>query len=125
MCNLAKIKKEIKHQLINIKYKLSNKLHLRNLKQFAKIIEVTLPPPIKKSIPFKRLSIQSDYVKSGDFVIAPYFNDSNDFISECIKKGASVIFCSAETKKQFPQNFVIAINNTQDAIYKFEKYIKS
>lgn len=107
------------YNILGIKFKVRAKYIVKDLKEFAKIINVKLPVTIDSSTSYQRLLLQSFNVRTGDFVIDSGLENSENLISESLEKGATAIFCNAELKEKFPQKEVIFI---KDPIKAVEKY---
>lgn len=89
----------------------------------AKAIGVVLPDSIDNNIECNRVLTQSIYVKQNDVIISAGWYPHTKTINEALEKGASLVFCDYDTKKKFPQDIVIAIDNPMDAVTRFEKWV--
>ncbi len=92
------------------------------LKQFAEILGAELPESIDHNAAVKRVLTQSVYVVPGDVVISAGWYPKVKTVSESLSKGALAVFCDLETKKQFPQDNVIGVEDPMDAVLKFENW---
>lgn len=92
------------------------------LKRLAEVLEVELPQSLNRNLVCGRLLTQSVYVNPGDVVISAGWYPHTATVAEALDKGAAVVFCDKKTKEKFPQDEVIALDDPQEAVRKFEHW---
>lgn len=90
--------------------------------KLAKIIGATLPKGFDGSTKCARVLTQSMYVQPGDVVISAGWYPHSQIIPESLEKGAAVIFCDRETKKAYPQERVLPVDDPKECVFRFEKW---
>ena len=92
------------------------------LEGFAGIIGAELTGNVERNTVVKRVLTQSVYAAPGDVVISAGWYPKINTVKEALSKGALAVFCDKETKAQFPQDKVIAIEDPLGAVLKFENW---
>ncbi len=90
--------------------------------KIAEVIDAVLPETVDSSAKVNRVLTQSAYVVPGDVVISAGWYSKVNIVKDSLTKGAIAVFCDKETKNQFAQNNVIAIDDPLGAVTKFETW---
>ena len=92
------------------------------LGKLAEVIGAQLPPEIDPSAPCQRVLTQSMYVKPGEAVISAGWYCHSRIIPEALSKGAAVVFCPAQVKKDYPDQRVVAVEDPMECVLRFERW---
>lgn len=101
----------------------NTKQHNLTLQTVAEVIGATLPKGIDPKRHCRRVLTQSVYATPDDVVISAGWYTHSQIITESLEKNVSLIFCDPETKKNYPQNNVVPVDDPLACVTRFEKWM--
>lgn len=89
----------------------------------ADLLHFRLPQNICGTDRPHRVLTQSEYAAPGDIIINAGWYHHSRIIPSSLKKGVALVLCDTETKKLYPDERVIVIDDPMGAVTKVEKFL--
>lgn len=92
----------------------------KTLESFAQIIGIKLPKTLKNAA-YGKVLTQKEYVSPEDVVISAGWYNAETTVGESLEKGALLIVCDQTTKKGYPEENVIGVDDPLACVQRFEQ----
>ena len=88
----------------------------------AEVIGAVLPEGMDPNRSCRRVLTQSVYATGDDVVISAGWYPHSEIIPEALKRNVIAVFCDPETKKDYPQDNVIPVEDPMACVTRFERW---
>lgn len=88
----------------------------------AEVIGAVLPEGMDPNRSCRRVLTQSVYATDDDVVISAGWYPHSEIIPEALKRNVIAVFCDPETKKDYPQDNVIPVEDPMACVTRFERW---
>lgn len=88
----------------------------------AEVIGAVLPEGMAPNRSCRRVLTQSVYATGDDVVISAGWYPHSEIIPEALKRNVIAVFCDPETKKDYPQDNVIPVEDPMACVTRFERW---